>query len=213
MIPLDRREQLHSTALQPEHADSVADLGPFGIEIVGDKVIGQRAYIETRRFDMLPIDAALEGERDCAGEQHRLSREEADVLGRHVAVDRLVEQATVDRNGAVAADYPILAAADAERFGGGELRCNLNRIAEPRLQYILVDVRSDRLMQDASGVEHLPSDRTGRGKDQGQKNNLVEKDRTAASPRLGTVSTAHFQTSPVGRSDDPSTGTESAPSL
>ena len=33
----------------------------------------------------------------------------------------------------------------------------------------------DRLIGDAGGIEHLPADRAGRGEDQGQQNNLVEK--------------------------------------
>ncbi len=34
MVAVDAVEQLHAAALQAEHADAIADLGPFGIEIV-----------------------------------------------------------------------------------------------------------------------------------------------------------------------------------
>ena len=44
-------------------------------------------------------------------------------------------------------------------------------------------------------------------------NNLVEKRRTKASPRLGTASTGDFQDTPRKAFEDSSTGTESVPSL
>ena len=37
MVAVDPVEELHPARLQPKHADSVADLGPFGIEIVRDE--------------------------------------------------------------------------------------------------------------------------------------------------------------------------------
>ena len=39
MVAVDAVEQLHAAALHPEHADAIADLRPFGVEIVGDEVV------------------------------------------------------------------------------------------------------------------------------------------------------------------------------
>ena len=56
MVTLDAIEQLHAAALQPEHADSVADLGPFGIEIVAIKSSDRARDFEPRCLGMLPVE-------------------------------------------------------------------------------------------------------------------------------------------------------------
>ena len=39
MIALDAVEQLHAAPLHPEHADAIADLRPFGVEIGVDEIV------------------------------------------------------------------------------------------------------------------------------------------------------------------------------
>src|SRR6476661_8822429 len=124
MVPLDAFEQLHPARLQPEHADSVADLGPFGIEIVADEPRGEPAYLEPRRLGMAPLQRPAFGERDRAGEEHRLAREEVEVFGRFVAVPGLVEQAPAGAYQAVAANGPAVPC-DAARLCRGQLQSDL----------------------------------------------------------------------------------------
>ena len=50
MVAIDPVEQLHPARLQPKHADSVADLGTFVIEIVGDLLVGDRAQLQPGCF-------------------------------------------------------------------------------------------------------------------------------------------------------------------
>jgi hypothetical protein len=59
----------------------------------------------------------------------------------------------------------------------------------------------------------LPADRAGRGEDQGQSNNLVEKPRSEASAALGTGSTDDFEEPFRSGFEDSSTGINSVPSL
>ena len=47
MIALDALEQLHAAALHPEHADAMADFGPFSVQIAGDKLTGQWPHFES----------------------------------------------------------------------------------------------------------------------------------------------------------------------
>jgi hypothetical protein len=68
-------------------------------------------------------------------------------------------------------------------------------------------------MLDAGGIEDMAADRTGGSEDQWQKNNLVEKRGTVASPPLGTVSTGDFGACHRPCSDDSSTGTNSIPNV
>ena len=68
MVAVDAIEQLHAAPLQPEHADSVADFGPFGIEIGSDEGIGERPDLQRRRLDMAPVERAVAAKRDRAGQ-------------------------------------------------------------------------------------------------------------------------------------------------
>ena len=86
MPAVDRVEQLHAAALHPEHADAIADLRPFGIEIGCDEFVAQLAHVELAVSDMAPVDRSAARQGDRAGQLHRLAREEAQMLGRLVAV-------------------------------------------------------------------------------------------------------------------------------
>jgi hypothetical protein len=68
-------------------------------------------------------------------------------------------------------------------------------------------------MLDSGSVEHLAADRAGRGKDQSQKNNLVEKPRRTASAVLGSSSIDDFHAASKLLFNNPSTGTDSIPRL
>ena len=128
------------------------------------------------------------------------------------AIARLAEHAAIDADHAIAADYPIVAV-DARRLGGRELRCDFHRIIELLLDGIFINVRLYGFEADARGIEHLPPDGAGRGKDQDQWNNLVEKPRMTASPPLGAVSTADFEGAAQRLFELSSTGTDSIPRL
>jgi hypothetical protein len=65
----------------------------------------------------------------------------------------------------------------------------------------------------ARGIEHLAPDRTGRGKDQGQSDNLVEKSLREASASMGIHSTGALSGLAVLLFDNSSTGIVSIPSL
>src|SRR5258705_9992343 len=114
MVALDRRKQLHSTRLQPEYADGMADFGPFRIEIGGDEGLRQGADVERRCGDIPPIELLSSRQRDRAGQNHRFSREESQVLGSLAAIARLVEGSAGDTHNAVAADNPIVWSTDAD---------------------------------------------------------------------------------------------------
>ena len=68
MVAVDALEQLHAAPLQPEHADAIADLGPFGIEIVGDEGLRQRTHLQACAVDVAPVDAAVARQRHRAGQ-------------------------------------------------------------------------------------------------------------------------------------------------
>ena len=129
MVAVDALEQLHAAALQPEHADAIADLGPFGIEIVGDERVGQRPHLKGRACRhgasrlgaarasataLVSIIALPEKKRRCSAASSR-SR-------------GLVEQPPVDADHAVAADHPV-ARPTLQRLGGGELAGDFAGIA------------------------------------------------------------------------------------
>ena len=104
--PRDRREKLHAAPLHPEHADAIADLRPFGIEIAGDELLAQRPHLQVGRFDVPPVDRAALRKSNRAGQPHRLAGEKAQMLRGLLAVARLVEQPIADADDAVAADHP-----------------------------------------------------------------------------------------------------------
>src|SRR5947209_789121 len=112
------------------------------------------------------------------------------MFGGFVALARLVEQAALDAYHAVRADHPCLrrSLADAQRLRLRQLAGQRQRILVLGLDGVLIDRGADRLMFDSGGAQHLPPDCAGRGKDQGQTNNLVEKPRRTASAGLGTGS-------------------------
>jgi hypothetical protein len=39
IVAFDTVEQLHAAALHAEHADAIADLGPFGVKVSGDELL------------------------------------------------------------------------------------------------------------------------------------------------------------------------------
>ena len=117
------------------------------------------------------------------------------------------------RDHAVAADHPIVAC-DAQRLWPPPARDAISAgVVSRAFTASSSTSRLDRLIFDARRIEHLAADRAGRGKDQGQSNNLVEKRRTNASPTLGTGSTGNFGQPRRIAFEDSSTGTNSIPSL
>jgi len=90
---------------------------------------------------------------------------------------------------------------------------NFGRAGQSELELGFIDGGVRRLKRNAGGIEHLPPDRAGRGKDQGQSNNLVEKRMAKASPRLGRSSTGDLPSAPRPPFSDSSTGTISILSL
>src|SRR5205085_12526055 len=106
MVTVDAVKQLHAAALQPEDADSIADLGPFGIKVSSNELIGEVANLERRRRDMLPVDGVITRQRDRTRQDHRLTGEEAQMLHRFRSIARLVEQLPIAANDAVATDHP-----------------------------------------------------------------------------------------------------------
>jgi len=211
MVAVDFLEQLHAASLQSKDSHSVADLGPFGIEIVGDEGIRQPTDFKDRGFDMAPVEPAAARKRNRARQFHRLARKEPKVLGRISAIAGLGEVATLRGDDTVASDHP--AAGHAQGFRACEPKRNLAWIRKPKPQLVLIDVRLDGLIVYAGSIEHVPADRAGRGKDQAQRNNLVEKLRTKGSAALGSASTGNF-TSPRGSLfEDSSTGTKTIPKL
>src|SRR6185295_664259 len=134
------------------------------------------------------------------------------MLGRLVAVARLVEQAASDLDHAVAPDDPA-GRMDAGRLGGCELRRDRRGVAQPGLDQSLIDLGLHRLIIDARKVEHLAANGAGRSENQGQQNNLVEKGAPTTSAALGTRPTRVPFHSRRALSKDSSTGTESIPSL
>ena len=182
---------MHASALQPEHADTIADVRPFGIEIGLDEGLGEQAHVQRRGFAMRPVDAAVSNQRDGAGQGQRLAGKVAQMVGGVLERGRFVKASAVDADDAVAADHPIvrMVRAHIQRLALRELRGDRHRIAGPGLERALVDVRSDGAMFDARRLQHLPPDCAGRGEDQGQSNNLVDKDRRKASASMGAHST------------------------
>src|SRR5260221_11700096 len=134
------------------------------------------------------------------------------MLGCLVAIARLVEQASAGADDAVAADDPV-AARDAGGLGRRKLGGNFDGIGESRLDRVLVNVRLHGAIGYTGSVEHLPPDRAGRGKDEAQSNNLVEKQLYEASPTLGRGSTGDLRSAAQRLFRDSSTGTESIPRL
>ena len=66
--------------------------------------------------------------------------------------------------------------ADRERLGGRQLEREPLRPIVHQLERLLIDFRRDRRRAPTPGsFEHLMTDRAGRGEDQWQLNNLVEK--------------------------------------
>ena len=140
IVALDAVEQLHAARLQPEHADSVADLRPFSIEIVGNERFRERPDLEARGLDMRPIELSLSRQRDGASQVHVLARKEAQMLGCVITIDGLVKHSTLDAHHAVAADHPI--PLNAPGFRNRQLQCNFRRFEEFLLERILVEDRA-----------------------------------------------------------------------
>ena len=72
MVALDALEQLHAAALHPEHADAIADLWPFGVEISIDEFVGQRSRtcrvaVSTWRQSTCPSRATATALVSCIG--------------------------------------------------------------------------------------------------------------------------------------------------
>ena len=211
MIAVDLVEQLHAASLQSEDSDSVADRGPFGIEIVVDKGLRQRTDFKDRGLDMAPLEPAAVRKRHRARQLHRLARKEAEMLSRIVAILRLGEVAARRADHTVAPDHP--SARHAQRLRTGEPKRNLAGLGKSKPQLVFIDVRLRCLIFHSGSIEHVPADWTGRSKDQGQLNNLVEKPRTKGSAVLGSASTGDFR-GPVRETfEDSSTGTKTIPKL
>ena len=133
------------------------------------------------------------------------------MVGRFFTIPGLAEQPTAATDDAVAADHP--AARNAERLCLRKALRNFRRAGQSELQLGLVDIRSRRVIRNPSGIEYLPPDRAGRGKDQGQSNNVVENRRGKATARLGRGSTGDLRSAPQPPFNDSSTGTISILSL
>jgi hypothetical protein len=103
--------------------------------------------------------------------------------------------------------------ADRERLGGRQLERELLRPIVHQLERLLIDFRRDRAVLDPGSLEHLMTDRTGRGEDQWQLNNLVEKWPRNATANRGTVSIELSSEVRVAGFEDSSTGTNSIPKL
>src|SRR4029079_18395591 len=116
------------------------------------------------------------------------------MLGRLLAVSRLVEQMTGDADHAVAADDPVVAR-HAARLEGSELSCDLFGIVEPRLHGILIDTGLHRLILHARGVEHLAANGAGRSEDQGQTTTWWKRARAAVARTWGRAQSASHSTS------------------
>ena len=151
MVAFDALEQLHPAALQPKHADTIADLGPFGIEVSLDELLGKATDLETSRLDMTPVCPSTMRERNRAAEQHRLPGKSAEMFGRLIPASRLIEAMAVDADHAVAADHPF--AGEAHRLRLCEPKRNLARVRQAELEFVLVDLRLCRLIFDARGIE------------------------------------------------------------
>src|SRR4029079_5372067 len=104
-------------------------------------------------------------------------------------------------------------AGDAASLRSRELRRDHRRVAHSRFHFVLVDDGFDRPIRDAGRVEHLPPDRAGRGKDEAQSNNLVEKGPGTASASLGTGSTGDLRSPAQALFEDSSTGKILVPRL
>src|SRR4029450_6098273 len=120
-IALDLVEQSDAAALHAEHADAVADLRPFEVEIIADEIFGKRPDVEDRFADMVPFGRAVPRQRHRAYQVHDAARKEAKMLGRFVATPGLGKAALLDRDHRIAADHPVAAAAHADvgRLGFG----------------------------------------------------------------------------------------------
>src|SRR3954471_174077 len=102
MIALDMVEQLHAAALHPEHADAIADLRPFGIEVRCDELVGQGPDLEARGLGVAPVEPAAVSERDSTGQLHQLAGEKAQMLLGLIAAPWLVELPPAHAHHAVA---------------------------------------------------------------------------------------------------------------
>jgi hypothetical protein len=56
VITNDLVEQRDSEPLHAEHADAIADLGPFGVEIGGDEFFRERADMQDRLAEEIPLE-------------------------------------------------------------------------------------------------------------------------------------------------------------
>ena len=210
-------EQLHAARLQPEHADSIADLGPFGIEIVGDEGVGQRrapasVAVSTCRQSSLPPRASATALVRCIV----LAREEAQVLRGFVAVARLVEQPSAGADHAVAADHPILRVSMLTRLGSGELRRDLAAAShQPSLERGLIDVGLNRVDSSTPAASSICRRiALVEARIRGKRTTLWKRGQASASPGLGSGLNRRFaDPHRNGRSTDSSTGTKSIPRL
>src|SRR5437762_10432278 len=91
-----------------------------------------------------------------------------------LTVPRLVKQACVGGDDTVAADYPIVFA-NAAGLGSRELGSDFGRTIQSFLDGIFIHIRLDCTMCDTRSLQHVVSDCTGRGKDQGQRTTLWKR--------------------------------------
>ena len=161
---------------------------------------------------MPPVEHSVLSKGNRAGQLHRLARKKTQMLGGLLAAPRLVEQATAGAHHAVAADHPVIAR-DAACLCSSKVRGNCGGVAEPGLDGILVDGGFHRGVHDSSSIKHLAPNCAGRGEDQSQSNNLVEKRGCKANAALGRGSTGELRTARQWLFEDSSTGRKSIPRL
>jgi len=126
MVALDAIEQLHSAAFHPEYADTIADLGPFGIQICLYEPVRERPNLKVRCLDVAPIQRSASRKCDGAAQQHGLAGEQAQMFYGVFPVLGLVKSTAVDTDHAVAADHPF--PGNTDRLCAGEPKRDLARV-------------------------------------------------------------------------------------
>src|SRR5690242_5280739 len=96
MVAFDALEQLHATALQPEHADAITHLRPFFIQVGFNEVVREWPNMEASGFGMTPVQRPAIRQSYRAGEKHRLPGEKAQMFGSVLPVLGLVEWTSID---------------------------------------------------------------------------------------------------------------------